>query len=56
MVNQPTGNHGLEIFWCRQILPWNPPSRSNEDSQTLKSAYNSLILVPEVWDSKLFRY
>ena len=34
LVNQPVGNHGLGIFWCGQILPLNPPSRSNEDSQT----------------------
>ena len=33
-VNQPIGNHGLGIFWCGQILPWIPPSRSNKDSQT----------------------
>ena len=50
MVNQPIGNHGLGIFWCGQILPWTPPSRSNEDSQP-KSAYNSLIIGPRglVW-------
>ena len=34
MVNQHIGNHGLGIFWCGKILPWAPPSRSNEDSQT----------------------
>ena len=34
MVNQPIGNHGLGIFGCGQILPWAPPSRSNECSKT----------------------
>ena len=49
MVNQPTGNHGLGVFWCGWIWRWkswagnlllwsdltlDPPSRSNEDSQT----------------------
>ena len=34
MVNQPIGNHGLGIFWCCQVRPWTPPSRSNEDSKT----------------------
>ena len=32
--NQPIENHELGIFWCGRISPWNPPSRSNEDSQT----------------------
>ena len=27
-------NHGLGVFSCVQILPWAPPSRLNEDSQT----------------------
>ena len=27
-------NHWLGFFWCGQICPWTPPSRSNEDSQT----------------------
>ena len=45
MENQPIGNHGLGIFWCGQVLPWAPPSRSNKDSQT-KSAHNSLMIGP----------
>ena len=45
MVNQPIGNHGLGIFWCGQILPWAPSSRSNQYSQS-KFAYNSLIIGP----------
>ena len=32
--NQPIENHELGIFWCGQISPWTPSSRSNEDSQT----------------------
>ena len=51
MENQPIGNHGLGIFWCGQILPWTPPSRSNEDSQT-KMLITRLLLVVEVWDGK----
>ena len=37
MVNQPKGNHGLGILWCDQILPWTPPSRSNDGSLALVS-------------------
>ena len=33
MVDQPVGNHGLQIFWCGQIGPLIPPLRSNKDSQ-----------------------
>ena len=40
MVNQHIGNHGLGFFWCGQIWPGTPPSRSIEDSQT----YNCLEL------------
>ena len=43
MINRPTGNHGLGIFWFGQIGPWAPCSRSNEDS---KSAYNLFIIGP----------
>ena len=45
MVNQPMGSHGLGIFWCGWILPWIPPSRSNEVLITQ-------LLVPEIWDGK----
>ena len=51
MVNQHIGNHGLGILRCGGIRPWAPLSRSSEDSQP-KSAYNSLLLVVEVWDGK----
>ena len=29
------GNHGLEIFRYSHILPWAPPSRSNDGSLAL---------------------
>ena len=45
MVNQPVGNHGVGIFWCGQICPLTPPSRSNKTAK-LKSAYNLLIIGP----------
>ena len=53
MVNQPIGNHGLGVFWCGQISPWTPPSRSDMTLDLSfkemriaksKSAYNSLII------------
>ena len=31
---QPIGNHWLKLYWCGQIQPWTPPSRSNKDSET----------------------
>ena len=46
MVNQLIGNQGLGIFWCGQIQPWIPPSRSNEDIAKPKIGYNSLIIGP----------
>ena len=45
MWNKPILNHGLGIFWCGHIWPWDPPSRSNEGSQ-IKSAYNLIIIGP----------
>ena len=39
MLNEPIGNHALEIFLCGQILPWAPPSMSNNGS--LISSYLS---------------
>ena len=34
---QVIGGHGLGIFWCFQILPWAPPSKSNDGSLALVS-------------------
>ena len=34
MWNQGIRNYGLGNFWCCQIWPWAPPSRSNEGSQS----------------------
>ena len=45
MVNQPTGNHGLEIFWCAEILP-STLRQGQMRMAKLKSAYNSLIIGP----------
>ena len=52
MVNQPIGNDGLGIFWWGHICPWTPPSRTNEDSQTLIVLRTRLLLVVQVWDGK----
>ena len=52
MVNQPTGNHGLGIFWCGLNSRWTPPSRSNEYSLKLKVLITRLLLVLEVWNGK----
>ena len=41
MWSQLIGNHGLGIFRCGQILPWAPPSRSNDDSLALVSCLSS---------------
>ena len=49
MVNQSIGNHGQGIFWCGQILPWIPHSRSNKDSQTYRVLITCLLLVVQVW-------
>ena len=45
MPNQPTGNHWLGVF-CGQICPWSPPPCQMKIAK-LKSAYNSLIIVPK---------
>ena len=52
MWNQLIGNHALGIFWCGQIWPWTPPSRSNKDSQTKKMLITRLLFVLGVWDGK----
>ena len=46
MLNQPIENHGLGIFSCVQICFWALPSRSNEDKENVKCAYNLLIFGP----------
>ena len=45
MVNQPTGNLGLRIFWCDQILSW-ALLQGQPRIAKLKSVYNSLIIGP----------
>ena len=45
MVNQPIGNHGLEIFWCGRI-DLGPLLRDQMRIAKLKSACISLIIDP----------
>ena len=45
MVNQPTRNHGLGIFWYGQIY-LGPLLQGQTKIAKLKSAYNSLIVGP----------
>ena len=45
MVNQPIGNHGLEIFWCGRICPW-PLLQGQMRIAKVESAYNLLIIGP----------
>ena len=45
MVNQPTGNYGLGIFWCGRICPWALLQGQTRIAK-LESAYNLLIIGP----------
>ena len=45
MVNEPTGNHGLGIFWCGRI-DLGPCLQGQTRIAKLKSVYNSLINGP----------
>ena len=50
MENQPVENHGLGSFWC--VCTFGPCLQGQTRIAKLKSAYNSLIMVLEVWDGK----